>query len=203
MEKLWQTLSALLDSLFFGIISPAFVLLGQGLELFLLRPLQLLQVPSALQVLWIGIVAAALSLVLRRLMRAEEKDAAFRSAFLAKKGQQDDLHLISDWKSREKFAKAIDDDIDEDFNSYLAGRFARYGIIYLLPIFFTLYWLGNTILDGPFLIVFPSEPYGIQGLSLNFIFLFSYCLSLFIYFKLGRKLLRKKENIPLAGKDSC
>jgi len=203
MEGLWQAISALLDNLFFGVISPVFVLLSRGLELLLLRPLQLLQVPSALQVFWLGIVAAALSLALRRLMRAEEKDAAFRAAFLAKKAQQDDLHLISDWKSREKFAKAIDDDIDEDFNSYLAGRFARYGIIYLLPIFLTLYWLSRVISDGPFLIVFPGEPYGIRGLSLNFIFLFSYCLSLFIYFKLRKKVLRGKENIPLVGKDSC
>lgn len=203
MENIWQSVSAVLDSLFFGIISPVFILLGQGLELVLLKPLQLMQLPPSLQVFWVGIVAAALSILLRKLMRVEEKDAAFRKAFLAKKAQQDDLHLISDWKSREKFAKAIDDDIDEDFNGYLAGRFARYGIIYLLPIFLTLYWLNSTVQEGPFLIVFPGEPYGIRGISLNFIFLFSYCLSLFVYFKLRKKALRKKENVTLAGKDLC
>ena len=203
MEGFWKTISQLLDALFFNVISPVFILLSQGVELLLLRPLQFLQVPEALQVYWVGIVAAVLSLFLRKVMRVEEKDAAFRADFLAKKSQQEDLHLISDWKSREKFAKAIDDDIDNDFNTYLAGRFARYGVVYLLPIFLTLYWLQNVFAGIRFLVVLPGEPLGLQGLSANLIFLFSYCVSLFTYFKLLKKTRKSRADVPLAGKDSC
>lgn len=191
METLLHPFLTLLDTLYFGIISPLFLLLSQGLEQVLLGPLRLLQLPVTLQVMCVAVAAAALSLYIRKLIKVEEKEAAFKKQFTAKKRQQDDLHLISDWKSREKFAKAIDDDIDYDFNTYLAGRFARYGITYLLPIFLTLFWLDG-IIHETFLIGLPASS-GYPGLSTQFVFLLTYCTALFIYFRLRKKRLRRTE----------
>ncbi len=124
MENLMQPINTLLDALFFGIISPLFVMIGQGLEFLLLRPMQILQFPPAMQVLVIAVITALFSLYLRKLVRAEEKESDFREKFLAKKKYQEELHLITDWKSREKFAKAMDDDIDEDFKNKEAEIYA-------------------------------------------------------------------------------
>lgn len=190
MDNLMQPINTLLDALFFGIINPLFSLLGRGLELILLRPLQMLQFPPALQIVLVAVVTALFSLYLRRLIKVEEKEQDFRKKFIAKKKQQEELHRISDWKSREKFAKAMDDDIDEDFNSYLAGRFARYGVAYLLPIFLVQYWL-ESFTSYTIVIVLPENSFGLSGIPVLVVFLVSYCLSLLFYFKI----LRKKKKV--------
>ena len=186
MDTLLQLLNTFLDVIFYNFVSPLFTLLGQGLELLLLRPMLALQFPPALQVACIAVLTALLSLGLRRLVKAEEKDLEFRQKFIAKKQKQEDLHLISDWKSREKFAKVMDDDIDEDFNSYLAGRFARYGIAYLLPIFLSLYWL-ETFTGYTQVINLPENGYNLTGIPVMVVYLTVYCLSLLLYFKVYRK----------------
>ncbi len=193
MELFLNTISDLLDTLYFEIISPVFVVLGRGLDLLLIQPLQLLQIPPALQIICIASLTALLSLALRRLVRVEEKEAAFKAAFARKKAAQDDLKLISDWKSRETFAKTIDQDIDQDFNSYLAGRFAGHGIVYLLPIFLSLFWLENSPLPSGILFYLPDNRFGIEGIYPQFIFLVTYCGVLFTFFKLRRK------KLPVSG----
>jgi Flp pilus assembly protein TadB len=197
MENLLKPFITLLDTLYFGIISPIFSFLSRGLEFVLLEPLRIIQLPPALQVVVVAFFAAALSISIRKLIKVEEKEATFKAQFTAKKAKQEDLHLISDWKSREKFAKAIDDDIDEDFNTYLAGRFSRYGMAYLLPIFMTLFWLDGIITDT-FLIALP-ESTGYQGISTQIVFLFAYCTALFIYFKRRKKRLKKVETQDIAN----
>lgn len=202
MENLLKPFTTLLDSIYFGIISPVFSFLSGGLELILLEPLRMLQLPVALQVVWVSIFAAALSIYVRKLIKVEEKEAAFKAQFTAKRSKHEDLKLISDWKSREKFAKAIDDDIDEDFNTYLAGRFSRYGMAYLLPIFMTLFWLDGIITDT-FIIALP-ESTGYQGISTQIVFLSAYCTALFIYFRRRKNRLKKAamQNISAPAQGS-
>lgn len=179
--------SNFLDLLFYQLIAPLFILLGRGLEFCLLKPMNLLGIPFGLELVLIAVLTALLSILLRKLLKVEMKEKAFRDQFLSKKKQQENLHLISDWKSREKMARAVDDDIDQDFNSYLAGRFARYGIAYLLPIFLTLYWLTNT--SG----YSDKVPYGGQEIPSMVVYLVTFCLTMFIYFRLRKRAQARQE----------
>lgn len=198
MEQITRYLTDFLDTIFFSVISPVFSVVGSGLELMLLAPLRLIQLPVALQVTLVAVLTALVSLRLRQWMRVEEKEEAFRMRFQASKEQQQDLKLISDWKSRETYAKTIDDEIDQEFNTYLAGRFVRYGVVYLLPLFLTQFWLGEVI-DDTFVLVVPTAS-GPAGLSQMAVFLFCYCLTLFIAF---RRLKRKKKTQPKGVADGC
>lgn len=186
MERLLTAISSVLDFVYLELISPGFVFVAWGLDILLIQPLQFLQVPTALQIMVVAFLTAKLSMVIRRFLRVEEKEAAFKKTFTAKKDAQDDLKLISDWKSRETFAKTIDNDIDHDFNSYLAERFARHGMVYLLPIFLSLFWLEN-VLDPGILFYLPDNRLGIQGIYPQFVFLLTYCFVLITYFKIRRK----------------
>ncbi len=187
MELLLKTISSILDSLYFEVISPGFILVAKGLDILLIQPLQFLQVPPVVQIMFIALLSGMLSMAIRRLLKVEEKEAAFKAIFTKKKESQDDLKLISDWKSRETFAKTIDNDIDQDFNSYLAERFARHGMVYLLPIFLSLFWLENALESSGILFSVPENRFGIEGIYPQFIFLLTYCFVLFTFFKLRRK----------------
>ena len=187
MEQLLKTISNLLDLLYFEVISPVFVFIARGLDMLLIHPLQLLQIPPVVQIMFVALLTGMLSMIIRHLLGVEKKEAAFKAVFTAKKEAQDDLKLISDWKSRETFAKTIDNDIDNDFNSYLAERFARHGMVYLLPIFLSLFWLENSPLPSGILFYLPENRFGIQGIYPQFVFLLTYCMVLFTFFRLNRK----------------
>jgi ABC-type transport system involved in cytochrome bd biosynthesis fused ATPase/permease subunit len=187
MEQLFKTISNLLDFLYFEVISPCFVLVARGLDILLIQPLQFLHIPPVLQIMFIAFLTGMLSMVIRHFLHVEEKEAVFKATFTKKKDAQDDLKLISDWKSRETFAKTIDDDIDQDFNSYLAERFARHGMVYLLPIFLSLFWLENALESSGILFYLPKNRFGVEGIYPQFVFLLTYCLVLVTYFRLRRK----------------
>lgn len=186
MEQIIKTISTLLDLLYFEVVGPAFLLFARGLDMLLIQPLQFLHVPPFLQVMVIALTTVLVSISLRRLLKVDEKDAAFKAVFTARKAGQDDLCLISDWKSRETFAKAIDDEIDKDFNVYLAERFARHGMVYLLPIFLSLFWLEQ-VMENNLLWPLPANSYNIPGISIQLVFLLTYCFVLLIYFRITRK----------------
>ncbi len=186
MEHLLQTISTLLDLLYSKAVGPIFSLIGRGLDIILLRPLQIMHAPAVLQVIIIAMLTGMVSILIRRFMRVEQKDADFREKFTLRKQDRDDLHLIGDWKSRESFAKVIDEDIDKDFNTYLAQRFTSHGVVYLLPIFFVLFWLERAVTTEGFLIMLPQNRFGFQGISFQFVFLLTYCIFLISYFRLRR-----------------
>jgi uncharacterized membrane protein (DUF106 family) len=186
LDTLLKFLSTGLDAVYMNIISPSFIALQRGLEILVLWPLKVLYIPPLLQVVLIATIVAMVSITIRRYLDVDEKEQAFRKSFTAKKKQQENLQLISDWKSRERFAKAIDDDIDQDFNTYLAGRFSRYGIVYLLPIFLTLGWLDSTF-SHSLLIPFKENSRGLVGITTQLVFLLSYCTVMFIFFRLRKK----------------
>lgn len=190
MEQLFKTILRMLDFLYFEVISPAFVFVAKGLDMLLIQPLQFLHVPPVLQVMFIAMLSGMLSIAIRRLLRVEQKEAAFKATFTEKKAAQENLRLISDWKSRETYAKTIDNDIDCDFNSYLAERFARHGMVYLLPIFLSLFWLENVLESSGVLYLLPENRLGVEGIYPQFVFLLTYCLVLVTFFRL-RKLKRK------------
>ncbi len=185
MEQLLSNISSVLDFLYFELISPGFVFVAKGLDMLFIQPLQFLQIPPVLQIMFIAFLTGMLSMAIRRLVHVEEKEAAFKKTFTQKKDAQDDLKLISDWKSRETFAKTIDNDIDNDFNSYLAERFARHGMVYLLPIFLSLFWLEN-VLGSTILYSLPENRFAIRGIYPQFVFLLTYCLVLVIFFRMRR-----------------
>ncbi len=91
-----------------------------------------------------------------------------------------------------------DDELNDDFNTYLANHYARYVTVYLLPVFLVLAWLNTVFSDSvlqkvvgiPYAIPVPKNHFLIQGLSVTAVFLLSYLLSLMAGFFLKRKLKR-------------
>lgn len=186
METIIQMIVDSLDKLYLWVVSPFFLLLGRLLEVLLLRPMQYLHIPLYLQVCLIAACTAGLSLLIRRVTRIEEKENRYRREFLEQRKQHDDLHLITDWKSREKIARSIDDEIDEGFNTYLAHRFSRMGFTYLIPVFLSLFWL-DVVFKHTFVAGVPDNHYGISGVSTQLVFLVSYCIVLIVYFRQRKK----------------
>jgi len=181
-----------LDWIFYGLIEPLFITLGQGLSLVLLRPLEILQLPVALQVTVIAILTALLSFTLRHLLQVNSRQKIFRNQFVSKRKQQDNVKYISDWKTRDALYRRMNQDIDEDFNTYLAQHFVRYVTVYMLPIFLVMAWL-NTFLSNSILIdrfdsyyILPLNIAGIEGLTVTGVFLIVYIAALVVGFRLKR-----------------
>lgn len=192
MVAIIQTISDTLDELYVWVVSPFFNLLGQLLDLLLLRPMQYFHFPLYLQVCLIAAFTAGLSLLIRKLTKIEEKENRYRREFLEQRKQHDDLHFITDWKSREKIARSIDDEIDEGFNTYLAHRFSRMGFTYLIPVFLSLFWL-DVVFKHNFVADLPDNHYGIAGVSTQLVFLVSYCTVLIVYFRQRKKRQGKEQ----------
>jgi len=198
MLRILDYLGGGLDWLFFAVVSPLFAAAGRGLEWFLLKPLDLLGIPVPWQVLVVAMFTALLSMLLRRLARVDEKEKEFKKLFSTKKEKQKDIDAIADWKTRDMFYRTTDNDIDEDFNTYLAQRFARHSAVYLLPIFLSLFWLETVFtneelaarLGSSYPIPLPANGYGVEGLSVTFIFLAGYILSLIVLFRARRFISR-------------
>ncbi len=185
----------LFDLLFVRVVQPFFVFLGQVLEFLIIAPLLFLSVPVSLQVVAVAVLSGLFSMLLRRFLNVEKKELTFKHAFTKKREEQQNIKMLSDWKTRDVLYRTSDNEIDEKYNIYLAQRFARHGIVYLLPVFFALFWLENlfspetlTLLHGyPFLLPLPDNSYGIDGLSVSFVFLLSYVLTLLVCFWIRKK----------------
>jgi len=185
MNVMLDTITQLLDRLFTAGVSPLIRLLCQGLETCLLGPLATLGAPPAFQVVAMGVLFAMLSRRLRKWLRVEKYEARFTDAFNAKRDCQRHLNDIPDWKLRDSLFRATDSDLDEDYNTYLAHRFAQHGIIYVLPVLFALAWLDNLFSPhqalpggGEYLLRLPANSFGIAGLSVAFLFLAGYLTTL-------------------------
>ncbi|WP_457574863.1 hypothetical protein [Desulfolithobacter sp.] len=189
-----ELLYGLLDWLYYGVIAPFFLLLSRILTLIFLKPLQLLGFPVWLQVAFIAVLTAALAFRIRRWLRVEEKVREFNERFAEKRKAQQDLQLISDWKSRDALYRATDEELNHEYNTFLAYHYARYVLVYLLPLFLILAWLNNYfsapwLIDRfgkPFVVPLPDNRFGAQGLSVTFIFLLVYVVSLIIGFRIKK-----------------
>lgn len=193
-----ETLNRLLDWLYFSLIAPLFHLLGKLLSLVLLKPLELIHTPIWLQVCLLAVLTAIFAFWFRGILRVDEKVKRFNTMFAEKRKKQQDFQLISNKHSRNAMYRATDDDLNNVYNTYLASHYARYVLIYLLPIFLILAWLNSVYSDTfltrqfgiPFVLQVPENGFGVQGLSVTFVFLFTYVVSLIIGFRIRRYRLR-------------
>ncbi len=202
MDFLLTQINAIFDWIFAGIVVPLFSTASRILELAILRPMDAMHFPFWLEIVVIASLTALLSLFIRRLLKIDEKEAAFQEAFLARKQAQELIKDIDDWKKQAVLYDASDKQLDEEFNTYLAQRFARYGLTYLMPVFLVLFWLDSVrpawLLEAqtgsPFAIDLPPNSFGIPGISIPLLFLTVYLLLIAGYFK-----FRKKPKIDLSA----
>lgn len=189
-----EFINSQLDWLYFTVLVPLFTWGAHLLTLLLITPFINLKVPLLPHVAGLGTLLAILALGLRNLLQVEQKVAAFNTSFDAQRSRQQDLQLISDKRSRDALYRATDEDLNSSYNTFLAQHYARYVLIYLLPLFLSLAWLNSVFsqeylyerLGQGSLVTLPPNGYGAQGLSVTFVFLVSYVLSLVIGFRVRR-----------------
>jgi Ca2+/Na+ antiporter len=192
----------ILDWLYYGCIGPAFEMLANLLSLVFILPLTYLSVPVWLHVMLISVLTCCLSFFLRWLLNVEEKVNHFNALFTEKRRRQQNLQMISDKYSRQALYKVTDDELNDDFNTYLALHYARYVTVYLLPLFLTLAWINSVfsesmllnLLGSRFVVNLPDNILGLTGMSVTFIFLLTYILCLIIGFQIKRLYRNKSTN---------
>ena len=185
-----------LDWLMYAVLTPLFSAIGNALQLVIIAPLDALGAPLWLQVTLVALMTAGVSIFIRKLLRVDEKEAAFQQAFMARKQAQELIKELDDWKKQAVLYDASDKDLDEKFNDYLAQRFARYGLTYLMPVFFALFWLDHIPAvirlkketGAVFVISFPGTVKGVSGISLPLLFITVYLLVIFAYFRFRPKI---------------
>ncbi|MBM9613558.1 hypothetical protein JWJ90_04575 [Desulfobulbus rhabdoformis] len=191
-------LTELLDVIYLNYLTPLFVGTGYVLEFLLITPFLSMHLPPLAHVILLAGVLAMFSFSLRRLLRVEQKVRQFNTDFAAKREKQQNLQLISDKQSRSALYRVTDEELNDEYNRFLAGHYARYVSIYLLPLFLILAWL-NTIFTPTFLERYHGSPYlwplpiqsmGVGGLNLTFCFLVAYIGWLIIGFQ-GKRLVVK------------
>ncbi len=181
----------LLDKIYYGTVVPLFALGGRILYFIFIQPMARLDFPVWLQVCVLAVLIALCSFALRHILCVDEKTRCFNAQFTKKREQQQTLQLITDKYSREALYRITDEDLNAQYNHFLAHHYARYVIIYMLPIFLTLAWLNQVysaaVLGNLFVITIPANDFGIQGLSVTFLFLLTYVICLIIGFRLLKK----------------
>ena len=190
-----ESVNRILDWLYFDCITPLFQLLARLLSLVFIQPLAYLHVPVWQHVAMIAVLTACFSFFLRHLLRVDEKVKHFNAVFAEKRRRQQDLQLIPDKYSRAALYRVTDDELNSDFNTYLAHHYARYVTVYMLPVFLVLAWLNSvfseTMLTNrfghPFVLKIPVNSFGVSGLSVTSIFLLTYVLCLIIGFQVLRR----------------
>ncbi len=187
-----ETFLRFLDLIFYEIISPFFHFIGHILDVVILGPLRFVNAPPMVQMVLVAMLTAIFCFFLRHLFQVEKKEHAFQKVFLKQKAQRDELHHINNWKTREQLAKTMDNEMDERFNTYLADRFVRYGLVYLLPMFLILFWVENSI-GTQAVIILPAIFKSPLSLPSLVIFLTSYLITLIILFKKCKQRLKSQE----------
>ncbi len=189
-----QTLLDTLNWLWLNVVAASAMPLGEGLYGLTIAPLSRIGVPPFFQVLFIGLLAAGVSVTIKRVLKIEEKEALFQHRISKKQEIQKYLPALKDWKLKKVLLEATDDEIDEIYNTYIAYKFSWFGMVYLLPIFLTLFWL-DWLPDfrGPrFLLAFPENSLGIPGLSVPATFFLGYIPGLILLNRLRKRLGRRQ-----------
>ncbi len=199
-----EILNTVLDWLYYDVIAPFFTFLVRMMDGLFLAPLGRLGTPEWLQVVLAAILTVTFAFWLRRVFKVDERIAVFRAAFVAKREKQMDLQMVSDKYSREALYRSTDEELNHDFNIYLAQHYARYVSIYLLPLFLSLAWLNRSLSEewltaqygAPFVLPAPVNSMGVEGLSVTFVFLVTYVISLIIGFNFPRLRRRLRAVTP-------
>ena len=191
MDLIPTQVNTVFDWIFTGIVVPLFSAASYVMELVLLGPMDALHIPFWLEIMVIASLTAFVSLFIRRLLKIDQKEAAFHDAFEARKEAQELIKDMDDWKKQSVLYDASDKQLDEEFNTYLAQRFARYGLTYLMPVFLMLFWLDSVRpacdlearTGSPFAVPLPQNSFGLPGLSVPLLFLAVYLAWIAAYFK--------------------
>ncbi len=194
-----QTVNTILDALYYGMLQPLFLGLKSLLDRIFLDGLSALSVSRSGQVAFVAVCTVLFAFCLRWWLRVDAREKEFRNKFASQKGERDTIALLQDPKSRDALYTSADQSIDEDFNTYLAQHYFRYVLIYLLPLFLVMAWLNSSldervlpVVSGkPYLFLLPSQPFGMQGVSVTLLFLVTYILSLAVGFQLKKRLFKK------------
>ena len=193
-------LNNFLDWIFYSVIEPLFSLIAQLFYLALLKPMAMLGLPVSLQVFLVAALTASLSFAIRCWLKVDTQEKEFTKEFSSKKKQQENVKFISDWKSREAMYRTMDNNLDEDFNTYLAHRFFRYVTTYMLPIFLVLAWLNSFLseeilrasMGTHYIVPLPMANGEIEGMNVTMVFLCAYIVCLVAGFQIKKYLHRKK-----------
>ncbi len=190
-----QALNGFLNWLYYGVLAPFFSFLADILTLLILHPMDFLRVPVWLQVVVVSFLTVVFALFLRKKLKIKEMAAEFGEMFAQKREEQKQLQMIDNKYQRSDMYKASDTELNEIYNDYLAGHYARYVAIYLLPVFLVMAWLNHVYsaavlqerLGFPFVLSVPENSWKIEGVSVTLVFLISYILFLLCAFLFGRK----------------
>ncbi|GEM_PF-733316 len=198
-----QSVLNLLDWLWFHLVVATANTLGDLLYRVTIAPLNNWGLPPFFQVILMGLLVAIISLTIKRLLKVHEKEALFLHRIRKKRRIEQYLPALKDWKLKKVLLEANDKDVDELYNTYIAYKFSWFGMVYLLPIFITLFWFDSLMeFSGPvFLLLFPENSFGIPGLSVPATFFIGYISGLLLFsrfFKPKRRLSKKskKQNLP-------
>ncbi len=191
-----------LDWLYFDGLVPLFSWIARACTLITIEPMNRLHLPAGVQVIVIAVVTGIFSLTLRQWLRVDEKVRRFQELFAEKRRRQQDLQLIPDKYSRAALYELTDEELNSDFNTYLAHHYARYVTIYMLPLFLVLAWLNRVVMPASrggetiaYVVHFPTPLCGIGGLTVTGLFLLAYLLTLVA----GFRLIRHRRPAPSSG----
>ncbi len=202
-----ETFNRLLDWIYFDLLMPVFNIVAQTLYFILLKPLIFINTPIWMQICLIAVLTVVFAFWLRKVLKTEEKTKKFQKIFTEKRMPQEDFKLVENQHQRRAMYKSSDDDLNSMYNTFLAEHYARYVLIYLLPLFLIMAWLNNIyskevllIQTGhPFVINISDNDYDVKGLSVTLIFLVTYIISLIIGFTI--RYYRRRKNAATDKKD--
>jgi hypothetical protein len=138
----------------------------------------------------------------------DQKVRRFNELFAEKRRRQQDLQMIPEKYSREALYRITDEELNSDFNTYLAHHYARYVTVYMLPIFLVLAWL-NSVFDTAlltsrygsiYIVPFPANGLGVAGFSVTSLYLLTYVVCLIVGFQILRRRRRRRERDALVEK---
>ena len=80
-EQIVQIVVQGIDSLYTSLVSPFFSMLGHGLEVTLIKPMTLLQIPVVMQIIILAALTAAFSIFVRGIMGDDKEEKKFQQRF--------------------------------------------------------------------------------------------------------------------------
>jgi len=200
MPSLSAPITDLLNWIWLHFLTPVAMAIGKGLEVVILGPLSKANLGPFGQVLIVGMLVGLLSMLIKRLLRTQEKEEAFRQLFEKKKEIEEGIKQIEDWKIKKVLYETSDEEIDEEYNKFLSIKFAHFGITYLLPIFLSLYWLSSVFTPerlieetgSIFLLKLPNNPLHLSGLSMPLTFFMGY-IGIYMVKKVTRVIIKNTK----------
>ncbi len=193
---MFEAMISMLDWLWVDLIVPVMSMAGEGLYRISIGAFSSLGIPISFSIFLIGILTSIVSLIIRVILKVDMRERVFQKKIQRKRELQEGISAIGDWKVQQVLSKAIDEEIDEVYNTFLSYKFAWFGSMYLLPIFLVLYWLDTIpeINGVRFVVEFPPNPLGLPGLSVALTFFLGYLPGIFLSTKLKSTRLEKERD---------